>query len=201
MVAVKELPPYYNDLAACYAELWRCLERGVDDRRSPFHVPALATVDPHGRPQVRAVVLRDADRAAGTLRFHCDRRSEKAAEISATGFAALQAYDPAAKIQIRVDGTADLHTNDWFAEAAWVDSQPQSRVCYGGDPGPGTALADGGGYTVPNEDEALLAGRSNFAIVTVRAERLEFLYLHRGGHRRALWLRSAAGWVETWLAP
>ena len=196
-----ESPPFYDDLAACHAELWRLLAEGVSDRGSPFHTPALATVDPHGRPQVRAVVLRAVDKAAGTLRFHCDRRSEKAAEIAATRVAALQAYDPAAKIQIRIDGTAEPHTDDWFAETSWTEAQPMSRVCYGIDPAPGTALAHGGDYTLPDADAALLSGRGNFCAVVLRAERLEFLYLHRDGHRRALWLRSDAGWVETWLVP
>ncbi|GJE55900.1 MULTISPECIES: pyridoxamine 5'-phosphate oxidase family protein [Methylobacterium] len=196
-----ELPPFYDDLVACHDELWRRLEQGVADRNSGFHTPALATVDLHGRPQVRTVVLRDADRAAGTLRIHCDRRSEKAVEIAATGSAALQAYDRDAKIQIRVDGTAELHTDDWFAESIWTEAQPMSRAVYGIVPGPGTALLNGGGYTLPGADEAILAGRDNFGVVVIRAERLEFLYLDRRGHRRALWLRSDAGWVETWLAP
>ena len=196
-----ELPPFYDDLAACRAELWRLLAEGVGDRHSAFHTPALATVDPHGRPRVRAVVLRAVDPDAGTLRFHCDRRTEKAAEIAAAGVAALQAYDPAQKIQIRIDGTAELHTDDALAESAWTGSQARSRVCYGIAPGPGTALAEGGAYTQPDADEALRVGRENFAAVTVQAERLEFLYLHHGGHRRARWLRGDAGWVETWLAP
>jgi hypothetical protein len=196
-----EPAPFYDDLAACHDELWRRLEEGVSDRQSAFHTPALATIDPHGRPQVRAVVLRDADRAAGTLRFHCDRRSEKASEIATMPAVALQAYDRDAKIQIRVDGTAVLHTDGWYAESVWTEAQPMSRAVYGIAPGPGTALANGGDYTLPDRDASILAGRENFCAVVVRAERLEFLYLDRRGHRRALWLRSEAGWVETWLAP
>ncbi|MCE4224843.1 pyridoxamine 5'-phosphate oxidase [Methylobacterium sp. C25] len=198
---MSDFPPFYDDLAACHAELWRLLEEGVSDRHSAFHTPALATVDPHGRPQVRAVVLREADRGAGTLRFHCDRRSEKASEIAVAGTAALHVYDSAARIQVRVDGTAKLHTDDWFAETVWTQSQPMSRVCYGIAPGPGTALANGGDYTLPDADDAILTGREHFCAVVIRAERLEFLYLDTRGHRRALWLRSNAGWVETWLAP
>lgn len=198
---MSEYPPFHDNLTASYAELWRLLAEGVSNRRSPFHTPALATVDPHGRPQVRAVVLRAVDGAAGTLRFHCDRRSEKAAEIAATRAAALQAYDPQAKVQIRVDGTAELHTDSWFAETVWTQAQAMSRIGYGVAPAPGTALAQGGDYTLPDADEALVSGRDNFAAVVVRAERLEFLSLHRSGHRRALWLRSEAGWVETWLVP
>lgn len=195
------VPPFYDDIGACHAELWRHLGAGVRDRHSAFHIWALGTVDPNGRPQVRSVVLRDADRVAGTLRFHCDRRSEKASEIAATGVAALHAFDPDAKIQIRVEGRAALHTDDWIAESAWGGARAMSRVCYGITPDPGTVMRKGGDFTWPDPEEAIVAGRSNFAAVILTAERLEFLYLHRNGHRRALWLRSEAGWVETWLVP
>ncbi|GEP11490.1 pyridoxamine 5'-phosphate oxidase family protein [Methylobacterium gnaphalii] len=198
---MSELPPFYDDLTACHDEVWRRLEEGVSDRNSAFHTPALGTVDPYGRPQVRAVVLRQADRRAGTLTFHCDRRSEKASEIAGTRCAALQVYDPAAKIQVRVDGTAELHTDSWFADSVWAQARPMNRTVYGISPGPGTALAKGGSYTLPETDEAIRDGRENFCVVVIRAERLEFLYLDRRGHRRALWLRSEAGWVETWLTP
>jgi pyridoxamine 5'-phosphate oxidase len=196
-----EFPSFYDDLTACHAELWRRLEEGVNDRDSAFHTPALATVDPHGRPQVRAVVLRQADRMAGTLTFHCDRRSEKASEIAVLRSAALQVYDPVSKIQVRVDGTAEIHADSWFAETVWTQSRQASQVVYGISPGPGTALAHGGDYALPETEEDILGGRENFCVVVIRAERLEFLYLDGRGHRRALWLRSEAGWVETWLAP
>lgn len=196
-----EFPPFYDNVAACHTEFWRCLKEGVNDRHSPFHTPALATVDSHGRPQVRAVALRAVDQSSGTLRFHCDRRSEKASEIHAARAAALQAFDPESRIQIRIDGTAELHTNGWIAQSAWTEAHAMEQVGYGIAPAPGTALASGGDYTLPHEDDAILSGRDNFAVAVVRAERLEFLYLDRRGHRRALWLRSDVGWVETWLVP
>ena len=201
---VERPPPYYDDIAACHGELWRRLRDGVGDRRSPFHTPALGTVDPHGRPQVRTVVLRGVDRAAGTLRVHTDRRAEKASEVAAARMASLHVYDRDAKIQVRVEGTATLHTDDAVAEAAWAVAQASSRATYAIDPGPGTAIREGGDYRLGSEAEAwdgAEAGRGNFAVVTVRAERLEFLYLDRRGHRRALWLRSDGGWVESWLVP
>lgn len=194
-------PPFYDDLSACHVELWRHLAEGVSDRRSAFHTLALGTVDPTGRPQIRSVTLRGSDNVAGTLRFHCDGRSEKASEITATGVAALHGYCSASKVQIRVEGKAALHADDWIAESAWGAARATSRVAYGIAPAPGTALRAGGDYTLPDQDDAILAGRANFAAVVVTADRLEFLYLDRRGHRRALWLRSTAGWVETWLTP
>lgn len=194
------LPPFHDDLEAALTEIWRLLEEGPVLRRNAFHMPALATVDAAGQPQVRTVVLRAADRASGALRFHCDRRSDKAAEIAATGVAALHGYDSAAKIQIRASGPARLHTDDALAEAAWAGSRAMSRVCYGADPAPGAVLPTGGAYALPDAETALTTGRPNFCAVVVEVARLEFLFLDRRGHRRAAWMR-ADGWRGCWLAP
>ena len=77
------LPGFYDDLDATFAALWDFLADGVEHGRSGFHLPALATLGADGAPRLRSIVLRAADRATGTLRFHCDQRSDKAAEIRA----------------------------------------------------------------------------------------------------------------------
>ncbi|KAB1070487.1 pyridoxamine 5'-phosphate oxidase family protein [Methylobacterium planeticum] len=199
------LPPFHDDLAAAWAELWRLLADGVRRGRSAFHTPSLATIGAEGRPRVRTVVLRAADPETATLRIHCDRRSDKAAELLARAPCALHAYDPESKVQIRIEGRAGLHADDAVAEAAWAGSQPMSRVCYGVEPAPGTALARGGAYAQPDPEAARALGRPNFCALLVRAESLDFLYLDRRGHRRAGWTRGAGGshgtWHGTWLVP
>ncbi|WP_375455541.1 pyridoxamine 5'-phosphate oxidase family protein [uncultured Methylobacterium sp.] len=195
------LPAFHDDLAAAFAELWRLLADGVVQGRSAFHAPSLATVDAQGRPRIRTVVLRAADAAAGTLRVHCDRRSDKAAEVAAHAAVALHAYDRAAKIQLRIEGRAGLHADDALTDAAWEGSRAMSRVCYGIAPGPGTGLDSGGAYTVPDEAAALTIGRPNFSAVVIQAEALDFLYLDRRGHRRAGWRREGAGWIGGWRVP
>ena len=195
------LPPFYDDLDLCLAEAWRLLAEGAARAKSGFHLPALATLDAAGRPRVRTVVLREADRTSGSLRLHCDRRSDKAAEIAANGACALSAYDPETAVQIRVEGTATLHTDDAVADAAWAGAMAMSRVCYGTDPGPGTAIARGDAYSLPDAEAALTRGRPHFAAVRVRAEHLDLLYLDRRGHRRAGWRRDGEAWTGTWLVP
>jgi len=195
------LPAFYDDLDASLFEAWRLLAEGPALRRNAFHMPALATVDADGHPQVRTVVLRAADPATGTLRFHCDRRSAKATDIAATGRAALHGYDTASKIQIRVSGTARLHTDDATADAAWAGSRVMSRTCYGIDPAPGTRLPTGDAYTQPEDGAEMDLGRANFCAVVVTATRLDFLFLDRRGHRRAAWVPGPEGWTGTWLAP
>ncbi len=194
------LPPFYDDLDATLSELWRLLADGAAHGRSGFHLPTLATVAGEG-PRLRTVVLREADAATGTLRFHCDRRSDKAFELAENPACALAVYDGAAKIQIRIEGRAVLHTDDALAEAAWAGSRAMSRVCYAAEPPPGTALTAGNAYTLPDEATAETAGRRHFCAVVVRAQRLDFLYLDRRGHRRAAWCRDGSDWEGGWVAP
>ena len=195
------LPPFHDDLDASLAELWRLLGEGARRAGSGFHTPALATVDAKDRPQVRTVVLRAADPETAVLRFHCDRRSRKAADIARSGYAALHAYDGEAKVQIRLSGPASLHIGDAVAHEAWAGSMAMSRVCYGTMPAPGATIDTGDAYTQPDEEEAVTLGRPNFCAVLVRADTLEFLYLDRRGHRRARWTWDGEGWAGNWLVP
>jgi pyridoxamine 5'-phosphate oxidase len=198
---VDALPSFYDDLDGFRAEGWRCLAEGVENRRSPFHTPTLATVDAVGRPRLRTVVLRAAETEAGALRFHCDRRSDKAREIAQSGLAALHVYDGRAKLQLRSEGRARLHGDDAVADAAWAGALAMSRVCYGIKPAPGTALAAGDAYALPGEDPEARLGRENFCAVVLTVERMDLLYLDRRGHRRAVFFREGEGWRGSWVAP
>lgn len=195
------LPSFYDDLDGFRAEGWRCLAEGVANRHSPFHTPSLATVDAEGRPRLRTVVLRASDAGAGTLRFHCDRRSDKAREIAQSGRAALHVYDRATKLQLRLEARASLHVDDAIADAAWAGALAMSRVCYGVEPAPGTALPAGDAYALPDEDPAARIGRENFCAVVLSAERLDLLYLDRRGHRRAVFLCVGGAWSGSWAVP
>jgi pyridoxamine 5'-phosphate oxidase len=102
--------PWASDLAGLHSEVWLRLTRGVHDRHAPARHPTLATVSPDGRPQARTVVLRAADKAAGTLDIHTDLRSAKVADLRATPFAALHVWDAAAHLQLRLEAQFTLLT-------------------------------------------------------------------------------------------
>ncbi|MGW5957624.1 pyridoxamine 5'-phosphate oxidase family protein [Methylorubrum thiocyanatum] len=195
------LPSFYDDLDGFRAEGWRRLAEGVANRHSPFHTPALATVDAAGRPRLRTVVLRAVEAGERSLRFHCDRRSDKAREIAQSGRAALHVYDGQTKLQLRLEGRARPHHDDAVADAAWAGALAMSRVCYGIEPAPGTALATGDAYALPGEDPEARLGRENFCAVVLTAERMDLLYLDRRGHRRAVFCREGEDWSGTWVAP
>ena len=195
-------PGHVEKLDEALAEAWRLLARGVADRRSPFHTICVANVDAAGMPSVRTVVLRGVDVPARSLRFHTDLRSQKAADLARDPRIAVHGYDAGAKVQIRVTGRASIHSEDAIADAAWNGSREFSRICYGVVPGPGVLLGSGGDFALPEADTEIAAGRSNFAAVLVRVERLEWLYLAHSGHRRAAFTWDAEGRAQpSWLVP
>lgn len=194
-------PRYYNDLEATLAEAWRMLVRGAADRRAAFHTPVLASLRGDGRPAARTVVLRDLDPDRRRLRFHTDRRSMKFAEIAAEPRVSMHFYDPAAKVQICIDGRAARHAEDALADLSWDRTQPMSRNCYRVSPGPGSPIGDPSqavsGGTVGDDE----AGRENFAAITVAIDTLEWLYLAAQGHRRARFHWAGEELIATWLVP
>jgi pyridoxamine 5'-phosphate oxidase len=191
----------YDDLDAIRAECWRLLEAGAQGRGTAFHAPTLATLGRDGRPRLRTVVLRGVDAAARRLRVHCDRRSDKVAEIRADPRVALHVYDAQAKVQVRVEGRADVHAHDAAAEAAWQAARPMSRACYAVAPASGSPIPEGGAYAMPERAEADSPGRANFATLAIEAETIEFLHLARAGHRRARFTWTGEGWTAAWRVP
>ena len=179
------------------AEAFRLLSRAVADRRSPLHTPTLGTIAADGAPSLRTVVLRAFDPAARTLRIHTDRRSAKAAEIAANPRAMLHGYDAGAQVQVRLAGRATLHHDDATAETAWAASREMSRQCYAAAHAPGAPLP----APIPAPADPV-AGRPNFAAVTLAIDSLDWLHLAHAGHRRARFAWDGAGSLSaTWLAP
>jgi len=192
-----------DTLRSTLSEAYRLIKRGVTDRRNAMHTPSVATLGLDGRPRIRTVVLRDFDEGAGTLRFHTDRRSEKVSELARDPRIGVHFYDEAAKVQLRIDGSAAIHCEGIVADAAWIASQRMSRVCYGTDPAPGSVIERADAFRLPNLDPEIAAGREHFSAIVVTISAIEWLWLKSGGHRRATFrFRNGAESVESqWLAP
>ena len=158
------------DLAALLDLAWARIEAGVADPAAAARTPALATAGPDG-PEVRTLVLRAADRGAGTLDLHADAASAKVAQLRADPRAALHVWDAGASLQIRVRGVIEL-LDGGEADAVWA--------------------------RVPEAHEPR-AERARFAVLRCRADEIEALLL-ADPHRRALFRRADA-FAGEWLAP
>ena len=202
-------PAYYDDLALSFEEAWSLIDAGVTNRNSPSHMPAVATVDALGMPQLRIMILRDVSRDARTLRFHTDSRSTKAEQLRQNPATSVLIYDPAAKVQIRMSGKTHFTATGAVADIAWSASTPFARRCYMAEAAPGTPLAEPSSG-LPDwiagkqpEEEQLAGYRANFAALLVEVDTIEWLYLANSGHRRARWQWDALqnSWAGRWLIP
>lgn len=185
-----------DTLDLCRADAFRLLARGAADRRSPMHTPVLASVDGDGAPALRTVVLRAWDPAARVLRVHTDLRSPKVAELRARPRAALLAYDPGQRVQLRLSGTVSLHAGDAVAASAWAESRPASRTCYAAAHAPGAEVH--APAPAPTDTDA---GWPNFVAICLRLEVLDYLSLAHSGHRRARFDWRDGALVGRWVAP
>lgn len=195
-----DVPDFYDDLDKSLDAAWGLLVAASRDRRSPVHTPVLATTGPDGAAEARTVVLRHASRSRNSVRFHTDRRSDKVAQLGRDPRCSMLAYDPEAKIQLRLRGKATLHRDDDIAEAAWSASRISSLACYAQPVGAATRLTNPREAAIGAVPDLEFA-RANFCAVVMSIDRIEWVYLHHCGHRRALWERNGPGWTGTWLAP
>ena len=181
-----------------------CLIRGANSRKSPMHSPVLVTAD----AQARVLVLRDFDQEAMILRFHTDARSPKVATIAANPAVTVLAYDPDAKVQLRIGGTARIERSSEAAQAAWEASNNFARRCYLAEAAPGSlsnipvsGLPEWADGVLPSDDQ-IAPARENFAILLVTICEVDWLYLAHGGHRRAhIKLDSPHQPEFSWLVP
>jgi pyridoxine/pyridoxamine 5'-phosphate oxidase len=179
------------------ADAFRCWSHGVADRRSAFRSPALVTVGPDGRPQVRTVVLRGFDPAARLLTVHSDIRAAKIAALQANPDAALHVWDDDAQVQVRVDGTVAISTNSGLARTEWARLHEGSRAAYRSKTVPATVVEDPA--AIPQVDDA--AAFAQFAVLHIRLDRMEWLHLAHEGQRRARFVWREGVLEQHWLAP
>lgn len=192
-----------DDPLALLADARARLAVAAADRRAAMHAPVVVTAD----ADARIMVLRAADADLAALRFHTDARAPKVATIAANPRLSILAYDPAARVQLRMTGKAHVEATGALADAAWAAASPLSRRCYLAEAGPSAAMDRPGSALPPHlvgqrpslaESEA---GRGVFAVIVVRVETLDWLRLDSTGGLRARFARSGEGWTGEWIAP
>ncbi|WP_298283689.1 flavin-binding protein [Novosphingobium sp.] len=192
-------------LDSVFADATERLAEAARNRRHAMHAPVVGTAD----GDLRIMVLREATADLARLRFHTDLRSAKISLIGESAPVSVLAYDPDARVQLRMRGEGRIEHSGPIADAAWDKAAASSRRCYLAETGPGGAL-DAAGSAIPEDllhraptiDETL-SGRANFAVLLVEVRSLDWLQLtHEGGIRARFRRNDAASpWQGSWIAP
>ncbi|WOE74061.1 pyridoxamine 5'-phosphate oxidase family protein [Alterisphingorhabdus coralli] len=197
-----------DNLSRIAQDCWHRLNKAASDRRHAFHQLTIANSDAVGQPHQRIMVLREADGDARRLRFHTDARAAKVDMVGDGAPVSVLAYDMPAKIQIRMSGKAHIETDTPNVDKAWEEATLYARRCYLADPAPGS-FTDMPISGLPTELEGVEPtveeaepGRTNFALLYITIDRMEWLYLAHTGHRRALFdYETDKGWDGRWMVP
>jgi pyridoxamine 5'-phosphate oxidase len=202
-----DLPDHYDDLDLIYNEIWTSLIRGKKDSKSEFHQCYVSTYS-DDYPLLRTVVLRHANKDNLTISFHTDIRSNKINNINDNPNVTVLLYSHDKKIQIQIKGTGEINNQNERTSEVWKNIRSFSKKCYIVERAPGSKSdVPLSGYlpehekTVP-DDEILQQGYKNFSLVDIKINKIEWLYLHRYGHRRALFEVSNCEIInKQWLTP
>lgn len=175
--------------------------------RGPFWTPTLVTHPAESRTVVlRGLAVPEAESSvkerAGLPQFliHTDTRSKKWVQLQQASNCGLHFYCAKRKWQMRVDGLAELHANDAYAESEWQALSERSQKIYALKHLPGEPVADPEkAYCFDDTAQAY----KHFGVICVRATHLESLQLERPDrtnfHIRAAWALETQ--ALTYLAP
>ena len=199
---------FYNDLSGVLERSWLLLEQSIEDPTSPVRTPVLISVSADGLAQGRTVVLRAFNRQQRQLKIYTDVRSEKVAQLRTQPVCTLVAYQPNPMIQLRLNTKAIVNHNNEITREAWAVMPGPNRCNYLTDPDPGSIsvkATDGrpiiNAESVPTNDENEIA-YSHFSVIVFAINELEWLYLPRRGHRRALFIWDRTNSLQSnWLIP
>lgn len=186
---------------------WSYLEAGTKSFKNDFHLAIIATVDKTNKPALRTMVLRKVSSTEKKLFFHTDIRTGKITGLTENPLMSCLFYSKNQREQIRLNGTATVHTSDEIANGAWRNTKLSSKKNYLATPAPGspaTTFTSGLPAGLEERDPSVPeseAGRKNFAVIEMQAETMEWLWLSHKGNRRACFNYKKDKTDSTWLIP
>ena len=193
----EKLPDLYSEISETLESAKLILSEAVPNAQTLFHTPVVSTVH-ENKIVSRVMVLREFNFDKKILRFHTDNRAAKIENLIENSSATVIGYDPDLKIQIKMQGHANVHIDDEVTQMAWNESTARSKKCYSVKGGSSKEIADPKDYDITNFE--VEEGYKNFAVIIFRFNSLEFLYLKSSGHRRALHSWDDE-YSSSWLVP
>jgi 3-hydroxyisobutyrate dehydrogenase len=196
-----------SPLNAIQENAWALLVHGSQTPGDAFYTGTLGTQTTNG-VSLRTVVLRKADVNQKNLLCYSDKRAAKIQELNTKPNVSFMFWDSERKIQLRLSGTATVHTTDTLAEEHWQQASPSNRRSYlaipapgSTQPGPTSGLPEGLDTREPSREESE-SGQANFAVISIQVHHLDWLHLAKDGHRRAIFRYEEGKQVEaSWVVP
>ena len=156
-------------------DFWGFFEGVLVEKGHPCKVFTLSTVDNHGRPHSRSVVLREIDPQSWLMRFYSDSRSPKILQLQYNPNVSLCFWNPQQKQQLRAVGVATLTDDPKAIDERWekVKEGPSARDYT-------TKLAPG------SEVDPLVefVDQNWFCVVEIKISAFDILQLNQDGHQR-----------------
>jgi pyridoxamine 5'-phosphate oxidase len=181
--------------------IWSQLEAAAHTR-SPFNFMQLATVAMNGAPRLRTVVLRDFRSAEYIVGFTADARSQKIEEVRKDPRVAMVALDAGGRIQLRIEGRAEVVDDTSLRLNAWRKLKAHSHVLFRSGVVPGSGL-----HSPMDIEPGMLHELSSldpgehFALLFVHMERMDWLDVSGWPHQRCTFERTGLRWYGEWVAP
>ena len=167
---------------------WKNINLGIQKAKHDYHSFVFSTVLKNS-PNSRTVILRDFDENKPAIWFHSDRRSKKILHLEENENVSALFYDKSRKVQLRINGIADIEEDIEHNKKIWNSMRPESKLCYMGPYAPSQKISqfepntlEKSAYDLDKEDEHL--GLSRFCRIRITIKKLDWLKLDYKGHQR-----------------
>ena len=179
-----------TSLDAIQAEVWRQLERATHDKHHAWRSPVLATVDGDAA-DARTVILREVDAHQKQLLSFTDDRAGKVTQLLRHPRATLVMWSPALGWQLRCRVLLSLEMTGLAATSRWarIKLTPAAQDYL-------ARLPPGAPLDTPEAVAADALNREYFAVISAQVLSIDWLELHRSGHRRAVFDEHGGRWVQ-----
>ena len=167
---------------------WKNINLGIQKAKHDYHSFVFSTVLKNS-PNSRTVILRDFDENKPAIWFHSDRRSKKILHLEENENVSALFYDKSRKVQLRINGIADIEEDIEHNKKIWDSMRPESKLCYMGPYAPSQKISQfepntlkKSAHDLDKEDEHL--GLSRFCRIRITIKKLDWLKLDYKGHQR-----------------
>ena len=167
---------------------WKNINLGIQKAKHDYHSFVFSTVLKNS-PNSRTVILRDFDENKPAIWFHSDRRSKKILHLEENENVSALFYDKSRKVQLRINGIADIEDDIEHNKKIWDSMRPESKLCYMGPYAPSQKISqfepntlEKSAHDLDKEDEHL--GLSRFCRIRIKIKKLDWLKLDYKGHQR-----------------